>query len=125
MRFHWIRLLILLQFSTLQQSALATDFAGANLSGAHLTNADLRGSNLRGANLTDANLSNTDLTGTNVTQLQLDSACGSAGTKLPAGLKIEPCTASPASGLDPSGYGQGTTADQALLEAVQSRNRQR
>jgi hypothetical protein len=59
-----IRLLILLQFCILEQSALAADFAGASLSGAHLTNADLRGSNLSGANLTGANLSGTDLRGT-------------------------------------------------------------
>jgi uncharacterized protein YjbI with pentapeptide repeats len=56
-----IRLLVLLQFCTLEQRALAADFAGADLSGAHLTNADLRGSNLSGANLTGANLSGTDL----------------------------------------------------------------
>jgi uncharacterized protein YjbI with pentapeptide repeats len=72
------------------QVALAADFGGANLRGAHLTNADLRGSDLRGANLTGANLSGTDLRGANVTQSQLDSACGS-GTKLPAGLRIQPC----------------------------------
>jgi uncharacterized protein YjbI with pentapeptide repeats len=83
-------LLILFQLHILQQNALAADFEGANLSGAHLTNADLRGSNLSGANLTGANLSGTDLRGTNVSQYQLDSACGS-GTKLPDGLKIQPC----------------------------------
>jgi uncharacterized protein YjbI with pentapeptide repeats len=115
MKFRWIRLLILFRFSTLEQSALATDFAGANLSGAHMTNADLRGSNLSGANLTGANLSRTDLTGTNVTQHQLDSACGS-GTKLPAGLRIQPCPASTASS-GPDGAGQRASADQALPEA--------
>jgi Pentapeptide repeats (8 copies) len=109
-----IRLLILLQFSILEQSALAADFAGANLSGAHLTNADLRGSNLSGANLTGANLSGTDLRGTNVIQRQLDGACGSA-TKLPAGLRIQPCLAWTASG-------QPTTADQALPKAHDDRD---
>jgi uncharacterized protein YjbI with pentapeptide repeats len=89
-RNHQIGLLILLQFSILQQNTFAADFSGANLTGAHLTNADLRGSNLTDANLTDANLSGTDLTGTNVTQRQLDTACGSR-TKLPAGLTIHPC----------------------------------
>ena len=34
-----------------------------------------------------------DFRGTNVTQRQLDDACGS-GTKLPAGLRIQPCPAS-------------------------------
>ena len=72
------------------QVALAADFGGANLRGAHLTNADLRGSDLRGADLTGANLGGTDLRGADVTQSQLDSACGS-GTKLPAGLRIQPC----------------------------------
>jgi ABC-type branched-subunit amino acid transport system permease subunit len=53
-------------------------------------------SNLSGANLTGANLSGTDLRGTNVIQRQLDGACGS-GTKLPAGLRIQPCpTSNPA-----------------------------
>lgn len=118
MKFRWIRLLILFQFSTLEQSALAADFSGANLRGAHLTNADLRGSNLSGANLTGANLSRTDLTGTNVTQHQLDSACGS-GTKLPAGLRIQPCPASTAS--FPDGTGQRTSADQTLPKAHDDR----
>ncbi len=72
------------------QVALAADFGGANLSGARFTNADLRGSDLTGANLTGANLSGTDLRGANVTQSQLNSACGS-GTKLSAGLRIQPC----------------------------------
>jgi uncharacterized protein YjbI with pentapeptide repeats len=88
-----IRLIILFQFCILEQVVLAADFGGANLRGAHLTNADLRGSNLRGADLRGANLSGTDLRGTNVTQPQLDGACGS-GTKLPAGLRIQPCPAS-------------------------------
>jgi hypothetical protein len=119
MKFRWIRLLILFQFSTLEQSALAADFAGANLSGARLTNADLRGSNLSGANLTGANLSRTDLTGTNVTQHQLDSACGSR-TKLPAGLRIQPCpTSTASSGLDGT---QRPSADQALPKAHDDRN---
>jgi hypothetical protein len=93
---YWI---ILLQLCISQQSVLAADFSDANLSGARLTNADLRGSNLSGANLSGANLSNTDLRDTNVTQQQLDRACGSE-TKLPAGLRIEPCPAPTASKVD-------------------------
>jgi hypothetical protein len=111
---------MLFQFSTLEQSALATDFAGANLSGAHLTNTDLRGSDLSGANLTGANLSRTDLTGTNVTQHQLDSACAS-GTKLPAGLRIQPCPAATASS-GPNGTGERASADQALPKAHDDRD---
>jgi hypothetical protein len=120
MKFRWIGLLILFQFSTFGQSVRAADFDGANLSGALLTNADLRGSNLSGANLTGANLSRTDLTGTDVTQHQLDSACGS-GTKLPAGLRIQPCPASTASS-GPDVTGQRASADQALPEADDDRD---
>ena len=113
--------LILLQFCALEQiAALAADFSDTNLNGAHLTNADLRGSNLSGASLTGADLSGTDLTGTNVTQRQLDSACGS-GTKLPAGLRIQPCPASTASEADADGSGQHTSADQALPKAHDDR----
>jgi uncharacterized protein YjbI with pentapeptide repeats len=116
-----IRLLILLQFGILQQSTLAADFSGANLSGAHLTNADLRGSNLSGANLKDTNLSGTDLRDTNVAQTQLDGACG-YGTKLPAGLRIRPCPASTASGLDTNGTGQRGSIDRALPEPHNDRD---
>jgi Pentapeptide repeats (8 copies) len=71
-------------------AGFATDFSDADLSGAHLTNVDLRGSNLRGANLVGTDLSRSDLRETNITQSQLDGACGS-GTKLPPGLRIQPC----------------------------------
>jgi uncharacterized protein YjbI with pentapeptide repeats len=91
MRNRRIRLLILFQFCVLGRNALAADFEGANLSGARLTNADLHGSNLNGADLTGADLSGTDLRGTNIAQRQLDGACGS-GTKLPAGLRVRPCS---------------------------------
>jgi uncharacterized protein YjbI with pentapeptide repeats len=113
-------LLLLLQCCFLGQNALAADFSGANLRGAYLTNADLRGSNLSGANLTDANLSMTDLRGANVTQQQVDSACGS-GTKLPPGLRIQPCPSSTASS-GPDRTGQRTNAAQALLEAHDDRD---
>ena len=90
MKTYHLRLPMLLPLSALVQSALAADFSGANLNGARLTNVDLRGSDLSGADLANANLSGSDLTGTNVTQQQLDSACGS-GTRLPPGLRIQPC----------------------------------
>ena len=109
---------MLFQFGVLAQGALAADFSGANLSGARLTNADLRGSDLSGANLAGADLGGTDLTGTNVTQQQLDSACGS-GTKLPPGLRIQPCLASAASGADAGG--QRASADRALPKAHDGR----
>lgn len=112
---HCIRLLTLLKFSIFAHGALAADFSGANLRGAHLTNADLGGSNLSGADLTDAILSGTDLRGTNVTQQQLDSACGS-GTKLRAGLSIQPCQAPTAFRSDTNEPGQ-RDVDQAPPEA--------
>jgi uncharacterized protein YjbI with pentapeptide repeats len=70
--------------------SFAADFSDTNLSGAHLTNVDFRGSDLSGANLAGADLSGSDFRETNISQSQLDSACG-YGTKLPAGLRIQPC----------------------------------
>ena len=80
---------------------------GANLQGADLTNANLQGAslieaNLQGANLVNANLQvailrNATLQGADLsivlglTQEQLDEACGDAETRLPSGLKIDPC----------------------------------
>ena len=111
---------MLLPLSALVQSALAADFSGANLNGARLTNVDLRGSDLSGADLTDANLSGSDLTGTNVTQQQLDSACGS-GTRLPPGLRIQPCLVTTADAGDADGGGQRASADRALDQARSDR----
>ncbi|MFF4896518.1 pentapeptide repeat-containing protein [Streptomyces sp. NPDC001068] len=65
---------------------------GANLRGACLIAADLTGADLRdteliGADLRDADLTGADLTGAFfLTQPQLDSARGSAGTRLPASV---------------------------------------
>jgi uncharacterized protein YjbI with pentapeptide repeats len=113
MKKYQIRPLTLLQLCILGQTgAFAADFSDADLRGAHLTNADLRGSKLSGANLAGADLSRTDLRETNVTQQQLDSACGFE-TKLPAGLRIKPCTPSTASGPDINGTDQRTSIDQA------------
>jgi hypothetical protein len=91
--------------------SFAADFSDANLSGAHLTNVDFRGTNLSGANLTGADLSGSDFRETNITQSQLDSACG-CGTKLPAGLRIQPCLF----GAETAGSELRTNMDQALRE---------
>jgi uncharacterized protein YjbI with pentapeptide repeats len=121
MRVHWVRVIVILQFCIFEQvAAPAADFSGVNLTGAHLTNADLSGSNLSGADLTGADFSGANLTDTNVIQSQLDSACGS-GTKLPAGLRIQPCP----SGTDADANGRRTNVDQALPEVrVQTQDSQ-
>jgi uncharacterized protein YjbI with pentapeptide repeats len=63
------------------------DLRGAYLIAADLTGADLRGADLIGADLRDADLSDADLTGAFfLTQPQIDSARGSAGTKLPGSV---------------------------------------
>jgi uncharacterized protein YjbI with pentapeptide repeats len=88
------------------------NFNGANLSltnlfGARLTGADLRDTNLEGVNfvgaylggarfdgavLTGANLSGAELeTAHGLSQEQLNTACGDATTRLPAGLTIPAC----------------------------------
>jgi uncharacterized protein YjbI with pentapeptide repeats len=90
---HWRNRLIvfvLLHVIASGKISFAADFSDANLTGAHLTNVDFSGTNLSRANLTGADLSGSDFRETNITQSQLDSACG-YGTKLPAGLKIQPC----------------------------------
>ena len=82
---------VLFQVIASGEPSFAADFSDANLSRSHLTNVDFRGTNLSGANLTGADLSGSDFRETNITQSQLDSACG-YGTKLPAGLRIQPCS---------------------------------
>ncbi|MER6091891.1 pentapeptide repeat-containing protein [Streptomyces bluensis] len=63
------------------------DLRGAYLIAADLTGADLRGADLIGADLRDADLTGADLTGAFfLTQPQLDSARGSAGTRLPGSV---------------------------------------
>ncbi|GGZ98343.1 pentapeptide repeat-containing protein [Streptomyces bluensis] len=63
------------------------DLRGAYLIAADLTGADLRGADLIGADLRDADLTDADLTGAFfLTQPQLDSARGSAGTRLPGSV---------------------------------------
>lgn len=88
------------------------DFHGANLSlanlfGARLTGADLRNANLEGASLVGAylggaqfdgaaldgaNLSGAEMeTARGLSQSQLNTACGDAKTRLPAGLSVRTC----------------------------------
>lgn len=68
------------------------DLRGASLRGAcliaaDLTGADLRSADLIGADLRDADLTDADLTGAFfLTQLQVDAARGSAGTRLPGSV---------------------------------------
>jgi uncharacterized protein YjbI with pentapeptide repeats len=63
------------------------DLRGADLSGADLSRAHLGRANLSGANLSKAKLSWADLSGAmGLTQVQVDSARGSEGTKLPEEL---------------------------------------
>ena len=67
--------------------------AGAWLFKANLSGADLRFAKVRDADLSDANLSGANLSGVeNLTQAQLDKACGNAGTKLPEGFTLKPCS---------------------------------
>jgi uncharacterized protein YjbI with pentapeptide repeats len=100
--------------------SFAADFSDANLTGAHLTNVDFRGTNLSRATLTGADLSGSDFRETNITQSQLDSAC-SYGTKLPAGLRIQPCF----SGAETAGPKLRINIDQALSEVELQMQRSR
>lgn len=89
-----------------------TKFTGANMSivngfglraeGADFTNADLEnavlvggwfgGAKFANARLSNVNFSGSDLSeATGLTQLQLNTACGDAETKLPKGLVLPPC----------------------------------
>ena len=89
--------------ANLQGASLrGANLQGADLRGTNLQGADLRGANLQGANLRVANLQGANLIAANLqgaslhfarglTQEQLDRSCGDAKTKLPPGLKIEPC----------------------------------
>ena len=93
-----------------------TNLQGANLVNANLqlailTNTNLQEANLYQANLQEANLINANLQGAilrkatlqgadlpnvlGLTQEQLDEACGDAETRLPSGLKVDPCRGSP------------------------------
>jgi uncharacterized protein YjbI with pentapeptide repeats len=68
-------------------------FRGTNLSGANLAHADLDGADFTGADLNVTSFKGTDLRkARGLTQAQLDKACGDAGTKAPAGLKVPVCS---------------------------------
>jgi uncharacterized protein YjbI with pentapeptide repeats len=68
-------------------------FRGTDLSGANLAHADLDGADMTGAVMGITSLKGTDLTKTKgLTQTQLDSACGDADTRAPAGLTVHLCT---------------------------------
>jgi hypothetical protein len=83
------------------QDLRATDLARADLRGALLIAADLRDSVLDRTDLLGADLRDTDLSGADLstalflTQPQLNSARGSAGTRLPAHLRRPPAWLSP------------------------------
>jgi hypothetical protein len=63
------------------------DLRAALLLGADLRSADLRGADLIGADLRDADVAGADLSETLfLTQMQVNSARGSSGTRLPAGF---------------------------------------
>jgi uncharacterized protein YjbI with pentapeptide repeats len=67
-------------------------FRGADLSGANLAHARLDGADMTGAILTITSIKGTDLTRVKgLTQKQLDTACGDAETKVPAGLTVRTC----------------------------------
>jgi len=68
-------------------------FRGTDLSGANLAHANLDGADLTGAVMTITSIKGTDLThARGLTQQQLDSACGDAETKVPAGLAVKTCS---------------------------------
>jgi uncharacterized protein YjbI with pentapeptide repeats len=79
-----------------------TNFFGARLTGADLRNTNLEGANLVGAYLGGARMDGAALDGANIagaemetahglTQDQLNTACGDATTRLPAGLSVRTC----------------------------------
>ena len=70
------------------------DLSGANLSHADLSDANLFNARLGAANLRGSRLGGADLRSTNLAEAKnLNEACGSATTKLPEGVTLEPCPA--------------------------------
>ncbi len=73
------------------------NFRGATFRRADLSGANLARSNLDGADLTSAVVVSTSFKGTDLTrakgltQAQLDTACGDADTKVPAGMTVRTC----------------------------------
>ncbi len=71
-------------------------FHNTNLVGASLTGASFAGADFSGAVLLHANLVGADLSGARgLTQEQLDTACTSSATRLPAGLVSRACHGDP------------------------------
>jgi uncharacterized protein YjbI with pentapeptide repeats len=74
------------------------NFQGASFRGTILDGANLAGAKLDGADMTGARTNITSFLGTDLrhvkglTQTQLNSACGNAQTKVPAGLKVHFCS---------------------------------
>jgi uncharacterized protein YjbI with pentapeptide repeats len=74
------------------------NFRGASFRGTILDAANLASARLEGADLTGARTNITSFLGTDLThvkgltQAQLDTACGDAKTKVPAGLKVHLCS---------------------------------
>jgi uncharacterized protein YjbI with pentapeptide repeats len=69
-----------------------TKLRRADLSGANLFDAKLDGADFSGALLSSTSLKSADLRRSKgLTQAQLASACGDAGTRLPAGLSVKAC----------------------------------
>ncbi|MGA7713116.1 MAG: pentapeptide repeat-containing protein [Rhizomicrobium sp.] len=67
-------------------------FRGADMSGANLAHAILDGADVTGALMTITSIKGTDMTNVRgLTQKQLDTACGDADTKVPAGLTVKIC----------------------------------
>ena len=68
------------------------DLSNTNLESATLVGAYLGSSSLSGANMSGANISGAELQlAKGLTQSQLNSACGDAATRLPAGLSVPRC----------------------------------
>lgn len=68
------------------------DFSKVNFESASLVGGAYGHSDFTGANFDNANLSGSDFeTAKGLTQLQLNTACGDAETKLPKGLKLPAC----------------------------------
>lgn len=68
------------------------DFSKVNFNDATLVGGAYGGSDFAGATFDNANLSGSDFeTAKGLTQLQLNTACGDADTKLPKGLKLPAC----------------------------------
>ena len=73
------------------------NFRGASFRGTRLDAANLASAKLDGADFTGAHTNITSFLGTDLThvkgltQIQLDTACGDAKTKVPAGFKVHFC----------------------------------